>query len=81
MFYRVSVMECASVWAKHVVNVLGFGIVHSKTDPDKRQVIPLYFLHLQMKPLICPGKWFFVYREQSVGEILIPGGGDAYVEK
>jgi hypothetical protein len=34
-----------------------------------------------MKPLICPGKWFFVYREQSVGEILISGGGDAYVEK
>ncbi len=36
MFYRVSVVKCSFVPAMHVVNVYGFGTVHSKTDPDKR---------------------------------------------
>ena len=36
MFNRVSVIEWSSVWAMYVVNMHGFSIGHSETDPDKR---------------------------------------------
>ena len=80
MFHRVSVIEWSCVPAMHVANVYGFGAVHSKTDPDKRQdILSIRFLY--KKPLICPGKWFFIFSDRSTGKKLISGGGDVYVEK